>query len=228
LVSGVQSRLENLGYPCAVTGESDDPTLVAVRMFRSRNRLSDDEDPDPDAQEDAGSDVSRAGDAGDSEDSGATGERDQTDQPDSTLLTPIVHKVARQVVNPIAPPPVRTILEPSLQSQDEFFLEPNKGTKPTTGGVKFSPISTRSNAGKTHTVVEFEQIRDAAIYRLVHYRGSGGQADAERDIVDGHLPGATLTHPQWKTPGPPSRQGGVSGDSDARQCTAGHSRYLSA
>ena len=118
--------------------------------------------------------------------------------------TPIVHKVARQVVNPIAPPPVRIILEPSLQSQDEFFLEPDKGTKPTTGGVKFGPISTRSKAGKTHTVVEFEQIRDASLYKLVHYRGSGGQADAQRDIVDGHLPGATLTHPQWKTPGPPS------------------------
>src|SRR6476661_4964265 len=116
--------------------------------------------------------------------------------------TPIVHKVARQVVNPIAHPPVRIILEPALQAQDDFFLETNRETKPTSGGVKFGPISTRSKAGKTHTVIEFDQIRDATIYKLVHYRGSGAQGDAERDVVEGHLPGSKLTHPQWKTPGP--------------------------
>lgn len=84
LVSGVQGRLENLGYPCAVTGESDDATLVAVRMFRSRNGLSDDENSDPDAQGDTGSDVSNTGDADDSVD---TDEGEQAGEPDSTVLT---------------------------------------------------------------------------------------------------------------------------------------------
>jgi hypothetical protein len=117
---------------------------------------------------------------------------------------PIVHKVARQVVNPIAPPPVRIVLEPALQSRDQFFLEPNRETKPTSGGVKFGPVSTRTKAGKTHTVIEFDQIRDATIYKLVHYRGSSGKGDAERDVIESQFSGSKLTHPQWKTPGPPN------------------------
>jgi hypothetical protein len=80
LVSGVQARLQNLGYPCAVTGESDETTLAALRIFRARNGLSGDEASDPDS-ENAGSDTTKTEDAADSEGSSDAAEGGQTDAP---------------------------------------------------------------------------------------------------------------------------------------------------
>jgi hypothetical protein len=125
-------------------------------------------------------------------------------EPQDPAPQPVTHKVAREIVNPLAPPPVRILLEPSLQSDDDFFLESAKANKPASGGVKFGPISMRAKAGKTHTVVEFDQIRDASIYKLLHSRGTGSQGGPQRDLIDSHIPGNTLSHPQWKTPGLPS------------------------
>jgi N-acetylmuramoyl-L-alanine amidase len=39
-VSGVQARLQNLGYRCEATGALDDETLAAIRQFRSEHGLS--------------------------------------------------------------------------------------------------------------------------------------------------------------------------------------------
>ena len=41
LVAGVQARLENLGYPCTVTGDVDEATSIALHRFRARHELPD-------------------------------------------------------------------------------------------------------------------------------------------------------------------------------------------
>ena len=38
-VTGVQARLENLGYGCTANGEVDEATLIALRRFRARHDL---------------------------------------------------------------------------------------------------------------------------------------------------------------------------------------------
>jgi N-acetylmuramoyl-L-alanine amidase len=52
MLTGVQARLANLGYRCAVTGEYDQATLTALRRFRAGNGLSVDDSPDSNGQND--------------------------------------------------------------------------------------------------------------------------------------------------------------------------------
>jgi len=41
LISGVQARLDNLGFPCSDSGQIDNFTLAALRRFRAANQLAD-------------------------------------------------------------------------------------------------------------------------------------------------------------------------------------------
>ena len=50
LITGVQARLANLGFSCAVTGSIDDATLAAARTFRVRNGLPVDEPNESDSE----------------------------------------------------------------------------------------------------------------------------------------------------------------------------------
>jgi hypothetical protein len=117
------------------------------------------------------------------------------------MAEPRPYMGARQARNKHAPWPVRILLEPSLQPLDYFVLEPEKTSKPPSGEVKFGPISTRLTVEKTYIVIEFEMIRDPALYRLAHVRVLGGQS--ERDVTVEHFLGSTLTDPGWVTPGRP-------------------------
>ncbi len=50
-LSGVQGRLRNMGYPCGVTGESDDATRDAIRSFQKENGLEETGEPDDATQD---------------------------------------------------------------------------------------------------------------------------------------------------------------------------------
>lgn len=115
---------------------------------------------------------------------------------------PVTHKVAREVKNPIAPPPVRILLEAPVEPQDSFDLHIKKAAKPSSGAVTFGPIWTRVKIEKANVTIEFEHVRDDATYEFGHSRNGGG--GPENELIDGHVPGSLLNHPTWKTPGMPS------------------------
>ncbi len=86
LVSGVQARLMNLGYPCEVTGEIDPATLVALHLFRARNNLpavdaldlEDGGEADDDAQD-------KSSDGGDGQEIDADASASDLDNSDQTV-----------------------------------------------------------------------------------------------------------------------------------------------
>ncbi|MGH7295586.1 MAG: hypothetical protein ACRELB_11660 [Polyangiaceae bacterium] len=74
-IAGVQARLHNLGYPCAVTGAIDDATLVAARAFREKNGLpvpgDDGDEGDASGDEPKGDDGNDEADGGQKDDPAA-------------------------------------------------------------------------------------------------------------------------------------------------------------
>jgi len=100
------------------------------------------------------------------------------------------YKMGREVVNPVAPHPVRILLEPPLAPQDDFTLEVAK-----TGKAHAKPVRLTLEQGRVS--VEFDLTRNTELYRFLHARGS------EREIIDRHLPGLYLGPPALQTPGQP-------------------------
>jgi hypothetical protein len=104
------------------------------------------------------------------------------------------HRVARQVVNPIQPHPVRVLSEPPLRAGDAFFLEAVSGSATT-----FKVV----NIDGGYVVIEFDNVRDNTFYNLVHVRVSTNGGAPQRDVVLEHINGRNLTLPLWSTPGKP-------------------------
>ena len=127
-------------------------------------------------------------------------------EPKTAAKPGIKHKVGREVVNPIAPHPVRILLESPLTGNDKFALMVHKAAKSSAPGVKLGSPHTPYTVEKGHVVIEFDLVRDDADYEFVHSRASTGGGEPERENGDPFVPltGDRLTHPDWKTPGEPA------------------------
>ena len=115
-------------------------------------------------------------------------------------LSPKPHHVGREMVNYVAPSPIRILLEPPVADQDDFEL---KGTKGKSSANHRPPVKVGREG---HLTIEFENVHDArdAFYEFLHMRGTSKGGGPEREVIEGNLPGHNLTRPDWNRPGEPA------------------------
>ena len=114
----------------------------------------------------------------------------------------VTHKVGREIVNFLAPTPVRILLEPNAVPRDVFDLQPH--SKSALVGPQLGLPYTEVRLPSGHIVIEFEPelFLDKTVYLFRQGRASVRGADSAWGPIE-HVAGAELTHPTWHTPGPP-------------------------